>query len=190
MNPLTGFIAIVSLISNYAAERRAFKDEEFQDFTEWLQKNNHSETLNYILENHTLLVSIQSLLNDNNDALNDNFSYLDQSLTRLASKIDGFQEIVSAISPKLMLSDQAISILTQIKNSNCEYMLELSGTNEFFFSNSGLLEIKDIIFFEDDLNSLIELDLIRLSHNNNGKRKFHFTRAGAHYLENVDIKTE
>lgn len=186
MDPLTivtTFATIVGLLSNYKSERRNMNEDEYTGFIEWLNEKRHDELVGYIEKNQNLSISIKALLNQQNDVILAQFKKLDDMLLMLASQLDGFSSIAKAVQPDLIISDQALSILKQLVESQAscfmEHKMMTGGLNEYIIlgGKSGRIKYDEPQFMEDDLNRLVELGLLRLDLG--GKdRKFFITRAG------------
>ena len=111
---------------------------------------------------------------------------MDSILTSVAAHIEGFTEIAEAVRPGIKLSEQAISVLSQLNQSKGSKFLELKmmGGTKFMIldGNQGGIVIDESRFIEDDLCNLCELGFLRLNCNSKGDRLFHLTRQAANYI--------
>jgi hypothetical protein len=104
---------------------------------------------------------------------------LDRVLTSLASLDRGLAEIAAGITPDAKISSQAIWLLEQCQERGSSTVFEFpSGQGLLLFDGvGGQLDYNEPQFIEDDLQSLLDLGLFRLSYNSSGNRVFNFTRA-------------
>lgn len=179
---------IVGLLSIFKSERRATSDNEYKEFVEWLEKKRHKKLIEEINSNHLLGLGIKSLLNKNHESVVNRLSALDDSLVALASQIDGFQEIASAISKHNEISEQAISILKQLIESEGSVFIEMKirGFSVFQIGDaSGSIEYDEPRFLNDDLKQLCKLELLIPSTNKSNQRVFTLTRFAVKYVEQL-----
>ena len=92
-----------------------------------------------------------------------------------------FSSLASAVRPSSIFSDQAISIVKQFVESGAREFWEHKvlgpdGTSYHLIGGSGQLQIAEPRFMEDDLNTLVELGVLRLDFGSRGTRKFIITR--------------
>ncbi|EOW9192493.1 hypothetical protein [Vibrio cholerae] len=190
MEVLGSLATIVGLICNFKSERRASSDDEYKAFVEWLDTKRHKSIIDEINSNHLLGLSIKSLLNQNHDVVVKKLSALDTSIIQLASQIDGLKEVANAIAPNIELSDQAVSILRQLVDSQGSCFIELKmlgGTiYQMMDGNSGSVDYDEPRFIDDDLNQLCQLGLLNLNYNSSGDRLFRITRATARYIKQCE----
>lgn len=207
MEALGAFATLVGLICNFKSERRAVSDDEYKEFSEWLDKHRHKKIIEELNNNHLLNLNVKSLLNQSHEVVVQKLNSLDFSITQLASQIDGLKDIAKAISPTAELSDQALKFL-KLMNTNSSYILAevpclgktrygLSNDNEYSifltrigpgFTQSQLQWItpSEEMFIYDDLISLVKLGLISEKEESYGGRTFRITRSSKLYLTNLN----
>lgn len=194
MDPLTlasSFATIVGLLCNYSAERKDTSDNEYQDFLDWLAEKRHDNLRSLIIENQGLSNSIHSLLNQNHEAILVKLGALDSSLTSLAAHLEGFRDIALAVRPDCKISDQAVSILSQLCNSGGSKFLEVKFMDGSAYqildatSEPRQIDLSGPRFLEDDLLTLCELGLLRPEYNSQGHRLFHLTRSAAAFIASI-----
>ena len=126
------------------------------------------------------------MLNQNHDVVVKKLSGLDSSIIQLASQIDGLKEVASAIAPNIELSDQAVSVIKQLVDSQGSFFIEikmLGGTMyQVMDGRSGAVEFDEPRFIDDDLNQLCQLGLLDLDYNRKGDRLFRIMRATERYI--------
>ncbi|MBB1368727.1 hypothetical protein H5154_20525 [Pseudoalteromonas sp. SR44-5] len=189
MDVFSPFATIVGLICNYKSENRAASDDEYREFVEWLDKKRHKDIIDELNSNHLLGLSLKNLLNQSNDLVVNKLSDLDKSLIDIASRIDGFKDIATAVSKHEGLSDQAISILKQFDKSGGRVFLEINcnaGTDYQIMDGSrGKIVMDEPRFINDDLDKLCELGLLTPDYNESGGRLFRITRIATSLVKQV-----
>ncbi|ENC6733162.1 TPA: hypothetical protein RQJ54_004659 [Vibrio vulnificus] len=181
---------IIGLICNFKSERRASSDDEYKEFVEWLDTKRHKSIVEELNSNHLLGLSIKSLLNQNHEVVVQKLSDIDGSLTQLASQIDGLKEVANAIVPNFDLSDQAISVVQQLVDSQGSYFTEFKLSSGSLLykvegGHGGKVDFDEPRFLNDDLNQLCQLGLLSLDHNGRGDRLFRITRATTRYVSQL-----
>ncbi len=182
MDPLTmatTFATIVGLISNFKSERTSHSQGKFQDFLQWLIENNHKEIILVLETNKNLSLSLENTLNNKFDKLDEQIGKFDEYIGIISQKLDCFSEIASSINIYKTLSDQSISILKQLVESDAPKFIEIHGDAYILMDGprGGEIEFHDFRFIEDDLRTLVERGLLRLEIGSKGTRIFYVTRA-------------
>ncbi|AOH37501.2 hypothetical protein BGP89_09060 [Luteimonas sp. JM171] len=190
MEPITtaaAFASIVGLLSDFVSHRDTSDAKGFDDFMAWLSENRHEELRNLLQSNTTTTLSIKALFNESRQEIIDRLSSLDKSLASVASGIDLYRGLAASIHPEALLSEQAMSVLGQFYDSGASKLLEgkmMSGVILLFIDGkNGTVEFPEPRFIEDDLDTLLSLGLLGLTHNGKGERVFKFTRAAAVLVE-------
>ena len=207
MEALGAFATLVGLICNFKSESRAISDNEYKEFSKWLDKHRHTKIIEELNINHLLSLNVKSLLNQSHEVVVKKLKSLDFSITQLASQIDGLKDIAKVISPTAELSNQALKIIKAMNTSSSYILAEvpcigktrygLSNDNEYRifltrigpdFPQSDLqwLNISEEMYFHDDLISLVKLGLISEKMENYGGRSFRITRLSKSYLANLN----
>lgn len=185
MDPLTAattFSTIVALVAEFRSQRHDDTADKFEEFASWLAENRHEEVLSLLQQNVNTTLSIKGLLAINRKVLEQKLDLLDRTLASLASTLDGFSQLASAVRPEARLSEQAISIIKQFKAAGASRALELKMLSSphpelhFIDGSQGPISFPEPQFFEDDLRSLVDVGLLRLDFNPSGDRVFLFTR--------------
>lgn len=184
----TSFSTIISLLGLYKTETRIIEEDEFKDFMLWLTKTNHSEVKEFLEVNTQATIGIKALLNQDREHLFQKLESLDELISSIGSKIDGFNEITAAIHPNAEISDQAVSILKQLLGSEGSKFLksEALGIKPQFLildGKGGNIEYDEPQFIDDDINTLIDIGLLKVDYNNRGNRLFVITRAAVKFLK-------
>jgi hypothetical protein len=119
----------------------------------------------------------------NHDELVSRLKSITDQLAVLAQKVEGFGPLVNLTQSSPNLSPQALSILKQIFDSNCECVMEhtnYGGTNYLFIgSKRGQIEADEPRFIEEDLESLVRNKYLRVEYTAKGTSKYYITRVGS-----------
>jgi hypothetical protein len=190
MDPIstaTTFATIVSLMADFVSHRGANQSKSFDEFMAWLSEQRHDEIRGLLQANAATVVSIKALLNESRQQVLDRLSTLDKSLASVASGFDFYRDIAQAAHPETLLSSQAISLLEQFYDAGASGMLEgkmSAGIVLLFLDGKrGTATFSEPRFVEDDLNILVDLRLLDLTHNSKGERVFKFKRTAAALVE-------
>jgi hypothetical protein len=189
MDPLTaaGTLAtIVGLLSSFKAEQSG---TELAEFTKWLKEKHYAEVVTDIERNSTLSKELSKILATSHTDLVERLSQLDSRIAQLASEVEGFGGLVSALNSKAVLSEQAVSILRQLVESGAEHFMEekmfTGEPDEYLLMRGAVGKIKytDRRFVKDDLDSLVSAGLVRLEFASTESKKFFVTRASADFFK-------
>lgn len=192
MDPLSiasAFATIVGLIGQFRGERSSQNQSTINDFLQWLMESNH-RGLKELLENNTKASEgINSILQEDRELFLGKLESINSALLSFASGISGFSSVAEAINPNAMLSDQAISILTQFEDREASKILEVHSLQDmgllFLDGKGGAIEIDEPLFIEDDLKILVELNLLRHDLNSSGDNLYIFTRAASGLIKSI-----
>lgn len=184
MDPLTSatiFSTIVSLIAEFISQRHSDAGDTFDEFASWLVENRHEEILSLLQQNVDTTLSIKALLATDRKALEQKLELLDRVLAGIASTLDGFSQLASAVQPNARISPQAVSILKQFSAAGASRAIEFKNvsthlTLSFVDGTQEPISFTEPRFIEDDLRSLVDINLLRLDYNSSGSRLFLFTR--------------
>lgn len=186
MDPLTGataFATIVGLIGNFRTERAA---GDLPEFIAWLKDKRYEDLADRMAADDKLVGQIAVLLSINRDELIRKLEKLDVALASVAANVEGFGALARVIYPQAELSPQALSVLRQLISSGAKLFMEkkLSGEpNEYFLLEGahGTIAYEEPRFIEDDLETLVNLGLLRLEFGSRGSRRFFITREALKY---------
>ncbi len=190
MEPITmatSFATIVSLLGTYKSEGRAIEGDEFQDFMQWLIETNHTDIKNLLEINTRATIGIKALLNQDRELLFQKLGAIDEVLSLISSRIDGFGEVTAALHPEIEISEQAVSILSQLVKSEGSKFLKSGaiGRGPIFLiigGKGGQIEYTEPQFIEDDLNTLLSIGLLTQDYNSKGDPLYVVTRAAVKFL--------
>jgi hypothetical protein len=188
----TAISTIVSLISSFKAGRDSLSASNYNDFTKWLNENNHSELFELLQNNTKTTIGIKALLSENNEVLLTKLNNIDNLLASLVSNINGFSEIVNEIKPQSIISGQAINILQQFEEKKASKLLKSQGGDFYQFMDGGgaKLIVEDLRFIEDDFYILVELGLLRYEVNHQGYNLYILTRNGSSFVTDIISKEQ
>ena len=181
----TTFAALVSLLADFAASRGHRDILEIKEFTDWLASHGHSELKQKIEANHQTTVSIKAALSEGRSDLLARLERIEGLLTTLSVGEGPISDLAASIAPESMLPAQAKAFLVAFETTNAGTALEVQylsdGTKLHFVDGTGnnTYEPDDPRFLNDDLDLLVSLELLSLSHNGKRERLFRITRRGA-----------
>ena len=184
------FATLVSLLIEFAKERRHGTARTYEEFRAWLADHRHEDIMRLLEQNATTIVSIKAILNQEHGALRQQLERIDRNLALLVSNAPGFGELAVALYPDATLSQDAIQFLRTFAESRAGRMLEIVAANgRFLLPLEGQLPSIDSSnwrFFEDDVQTLAECRLLRLLQQADGKRVFVLTRRAMDFLHALD----
>lgn len=195
MEPLSlalSFSAITGLLGQFQAGRSSEKQHDYSAFLEWLVQHQHEEIKAELEKDHKLAGEIQALLAQDRAQIHKKLNQLNLMVATVASRLDGFAGIAGATNPRSVLSDQAISILRQMRDLGgsrfeasrygwgYDLSLRLLGA-----PNSDLV-VENTQLIEDDLETLVDLGLLRPDMTSNGDPVYIYTRAAENLLGQIE----
>lgn len=186
----TTFATIVGLIINFKNERHS---NDIQELINWLNDNGQSRYVEIINQNTDLRNQISLLLHQNHQEILNKLTHLNEIMIGIASKIDGLQGFANSFQTNYELSDQAIDVLRQFVNSDCQKIWEMKlstgqikNRNYILVGNGGNINYDEHRFIEDDFNSLVDLGLIASELSTKGTQKFKITRRAVKFINLID----
>jgi hypothetical protein len=191
VDPLAGaatFATIVGLLSNFKNEHSS---GEISEFIQWLKDKNHQDIAADVIRNKLLLGELSRILEVNHDDLCQKLATLNDVLASVAANIDGFNGLASATNPESVLSPQAVSVIKQLVDSGAKEFIEhkyMSGEPDAYtlIGAPGDISYDEPRFMEDDLNTLVELGLLRLEFGSRGSKRFQVTRNAVKLVSTLD----
>src|SRR5690606_25149383 len=169
LSTFTAFATILGLVGNFSAGRRNEAAASYEEFMEWLIKSNHAEVVDLISQNATTIIGVKALLSVTRQEMGDRLNQIDASLARIASGFEELRPLALAVYPQSELSEQALSVLSQLVDSGASKMLALSYLEgfglQYIDGDGGALSCSEPRFIDDDPASLVDLGLLRLEHN-------------------------
>jgi len=190
MDPLASagiFATIVGLLCNFKTERSG---GNLDNFIEWLREKHHEDVVVAIQRDARLVASLSSILTTNHTELMDRVGRLDEALCAVAAHVGQFSSLARAVRPELGLSEQAVSIVSQLVESEADAIWEMkvySGGADEYLLMGGVgqrnVQYDEPRFIDDDLNALCDIGFLRLEIGSKGTRKFGVTRAAAAFIK-------
>lgn len=176
----SAFATVVGLLSDFVSQRKQAKAEDYQEFLDWLTEHRHAEIVELLCQQSRTVTSIKALMTQDRQELNERLEGLDRVIAGFAGAIDELKPVAEALHPGAALSEQALSILRQFHQAGASKALSLSefgGPSTIFIDGKqGNLVIPDERFRDDDLSTLVDLGLLRLEYNSNGRPMYIYTR--------------
>jgi hypothetical protein len=160
-------------------------------FKTWLADHRHDELVKLLEQSSETAISVKVMLAEDRKVLLALFDSLDQRMAAVSADVKGLSGLAFAVRPTARLSRYAERLLCQLARSGGSQFLEvgvLSGAVSLAPMDSDQgheITPDDPRFFEDDLEVLRTLGLIRFSSNLEGSRIIHLTRPGAAHAERV-----
>lgn len=194
MDPLTSFITIIGLLSNFQSIRGAREGKkDLESFKQWLSENNHSNMITIIDSHESLQQDLTSFMNQNHGQVMAQLSTLNNLMISLASHMQGLGSLAAGFDSNGGLSEQAVDVLRQFVNSgstNMHYRKNNSGRGGDFYVLEGApdIEYSDPRFIGDDINSLVNTGLITLSRGSKGGYIYKITRQAVRFIDAIDNK--
>lgn len=179
------FATLVGLMADFAASKGHQDTLEVKEFTEWLTTHGHNELKQKIDANYQTTVSIKAALSEGRNELLARLDRIESLLATLSVGEGPISDLAVSIAPEAMLPAQAKAFLVAFETTSAGAALEVQylseGTMLHFVDGKGnnTYQPDDPRFLNDDLGLLLNLELLRLSHNGNGDRLFRITRRGA-----------
>jgi len=189
MDPLTlafSFSTIIGLICNYRSERKQYEEENYSDFLLWLSDTKHEDIKELIESNFEISQGIETLLLENRDLFLKKLEVIEETVLKLSSQIPGLDTLAKAINLHAEVSNQAISVISQLEKTGFSKMLEIESDQNIHlivFGNNLNLNIEEPRFLDHDLNILVNLGLLMKSYNSNGNAIYTLTRNAVKFLE-------
>ena len=189
MDPLTGagtLATLVGLIGQYKSSRDATSGKDFDAFLTWLIESGQQDLKSAIEASHSTSVSIKALLNTQRSDFIERLERIESALAGYASAVEGFGALAANTQHKAFLSQQALDFLRFYESSSSGAVLEhknMRATLYMSLDGKGSWTPDEPRFIQDDLNLLLGLELVKLSHNSQGSRVFHFTRRAADLIQ-------
>jgi hypothetical protein len=193
----TSFASLVGLITQFAEQRRDASGRSYEEFKAWLAEHRHEEVIKLLEQNGSSIIAIRAVLSQDRKELLERLANMDRSLASLAYGA-GFEELAAAVvRPGARVSDQAIAFLRSFEKSGSGRALEvitMQGRDLVPMDRTpGVaragIEYGDWRFFEDDMATLIEIGLLRLTYNSQNKRVFVLTRRAVDFIRELDNRS-
>ena len=176
----SAFSNIIALIGQFRSERAGKDQSTFNSFLEWLITSQHEDLAALVESNIEISKSIQGILQQDRQLILTEIENINKALLSYASAFKAFSDLALALGSPAILSNQALSILRQIEKASASKFLELNYYGgpalTMLDGNSGVIDVDELRFLEDDISSLLDLKLLRLERNKNGERVFIYTR--------------
>lgn len=189
MDPLTAagaFATLVGLVCNFKAERSS---GSLDAFIVWLQEKHHEDIAVAIQRDANLLESLRALFATNHAELIERIGRLDEAMSAVAAHVGTFSSVARSLRPSLELSDQAVSMLRQLVDSQAKEIWEMkknTGEPDEYLLMGGVgkgpVKYDEPLFIDDDFRTLCALGLLQAKVSPNGTRMFGLTRAAVAFV--------
>jgi len=186
----TAFATTVSLLADFVSHRDMNRAASLEEFMAWLSEHRHDQIKALLEQNTSTTITIKALLGESRREILDRLESLDRTLARFASGFDSYRGIALAAYPDSILSDQALTLLEELHDSDAGKFLlveYIDGTRSMPIvdGSGGELTVSDSRFLNDDLQVLCEMGFLGMERAGRGERLYVFRRAGARFIERV-----
>jgi hypothetical protein len=194
MDPLTvstTLATIVGLVCNFKQVRKGSRDDKHQEFMEWLEYHRHEELKKQIVNNQQLMTEVDALLKQDTETILARLGAIDDMLARILSHVEGFAGVARILKPGIDLSDQAIHVLRGLVHSKSDkfHVVKYVGSPiDLGLVLGGHIKILDPRFIEADLETLVNMGLLRMQFSSSGTPFFGITRQAAKLIDLIDQK--
>lgn len=193
MDPLSlasSFASIVGLIGMFKQERKEGDASNKDDFLQWLESHNFEEYAKTISSSSEALAEIEKVLSENHEVIISKLHKIDEVLSTLAKNMDLLGGLAESMYHSASISDQAIEVLRQLVNSpSSSFMKHKGGPSTdalILMQGGGQINFEEPRFIDDDLNTLINFGLLRLSYGSKGSEIYNITRDATKFISNID----
>ncbi|MDO8345863.1 MAG: hypothetical protein Q7T48_21875 [Cellvibrio sp.] len=191
MELIPSFITVVSLIGQFRAERSGLAGADFNEFMIWLVDANQVELKVLVEQNPRTVIGIKALLNEQNKVFRKRLEMLDSALAAYSSSLPGFSDLTDGLSPQSAISDQALNILQEFDASGGSKFIVADSNDELaallYLDADDGIGIEDARFLQEDLNTLVNLKLLRHGYNSRGEAIYHLTRTASRLVLKSNI---
>ena len=166
MDPLSlsgAFATIVGLLVSFKGERSG---SDLTEFMAWLKENYHQEIAEAISQSSALSNELASLLTTNHDELLFRLNAINEQISQIVNRFEGFSGLTSLLSSNSVLSEQAKSVLEQIIKSKASMVMvhELGPTKPSQFlligGPGGEIQYNEPLFIDEDFETLVNSNLL------------------------------
>ena len=190
----TVFAEIVGLLCHYRQEKGHREALNHQKFIEWLEYHWHEELKNLIVNTAALRTEIDNLLRSDHAVMIDKLNQIQDILLKLLGRTEEFKGLAVAMVPGAQLSDQAVSILRQlVESEHKKFAYSDHGGDhwclQFIDGDQDLMKAMDRRFLEDDLNQLVNLQLLTVEYKPGGTGHYGITRSAVRFIETIKEST-
>lgn len=191
----TTLLSLLNMFISYLQEKRYQTDEQrvadLEGFKEFVKANDQHSLIALLDRNAGVSVGIKAMLHKDHDLIFKQLDSIESMLATLCQGIEGVGEVAQAIHPDAHISRLAKEILQRFTEGHAEFMLRsLHSDGEtliFAGASAGNMELdsNDRRFISDDLDTLVELRLLKRGFTNKGADKYSLTRAGDEFWRRI-----
>lgn len=193
MEPVFASISsFLGLTATFLQERRASKQHVAQatieEYIEWLRRREHAQVVEILESNHNLVSALKGILGSSHEEVISRFDRLEILLHQLLGPTAEWSQLVKSFDSSPNISDQAIDILIWFDTTKTSEALGGQLLRETFLCSNdsgGRYVPQDPRFFEDDLDTLVKLDLLTLRHGPKGSPIYRFTRVADRIVQQL-----
>ncbi len=182
----------MGLISIFKQERKSKQDQNREAFFRWLDEHRHQDLKEFILRTKELSSEIDRALHEDHEIMLNKLDKIDEIVVSILSQVSGISGIAHAMHPNSGVSEQAVSILRQLVSSGQTEIWvhsSMDGTDLLLSPKGGRIKIEDSRFLEDDLKTLVDLNLLLPRTTSRGTQFYGVTRNAVKFLQVIDGKS-
>ena len=194
MDPLTAsttFSTLIGLLSLFKQERKAREDQNSAVFIKWLEEHRHEQIRDLILHSQQLSEEIEKALSEDREIILAKLSKIDEILATLLNRVESVSGIANLLQPNFGLSDQAVSILGQLVRSKAKEfgLIKTMSKIGLTLIPGGWMKVDEERFIEDDLKTLVDLNLLSVRYGSQSGSPFYgITRNALKLIEAIEGK--
>lgn len=178
------FLSLVGLIATYQQLKDGRLSGDASEFQTWLIQSGFRDIAGKIDESASLQMSLATLLEEDSTHIKEKLETIEDVVRSVASRIEGFSKLASAIPHEEYLSDQACDFLKRLDSTQSgEVLCHIQGGRvsvAFLPVSSGSYQPTEPRFFGDDVNKLAGAGWLRLArYNGSGQPIYAITRRGS-----------
>jgi len=196
MDPATliSLSSVFGLMATFFQERRGRKETEthatLQDYIEWLERGRHTELVELLRSNNDLMIATDHFMRTGHDEILERFDQLEEALAQSLISTPGWTELTQSLTHQAKLSDQALAILRWLDETGGSQAIMFKHRGGSFLSpqdgSGGQFHPTEPRFFEADLESLVNHDLLLPSFGSKGSPIFTITRPAVDLVQSLD----
>lgn len=191
---LISLSSIFGLMATFFQERRGRKEAQtqatLQEYIEWLERGRHTEIVELLRSNQDLMAATDRFMRTGHDEIIDRFDRLEDMLAGSLISTPGWAELTQSLNPNARLSKQAVDILRWFDATGGSQAIMFKHRGGSFLSaqdgSGGQFQPTEPRFFEADLESLVNHDLLLPSFGSKGSPIFTITRPAVDLVQSLD----
>lgn len=178
---------LLSMLSMFRTERAHRNDLSSREFQEWLSRHSHEELKEIIFRNAELSREIDRALQEDHKVMAGQLGLIEETVTKIASRLEGLAGIARAVSPTIELTEQASMMLCAASRSSVYpqiVLFAIDGRPPVPAIGTKGWQAPEPEFVLDDLNALLNCGFLEKDGiNSSGYPMLRVTRLGKKYAK-------